>query len=161
NRNHQRGSAVCPITIHQPIQEVEDILIEHVREHVLNDEMIALVLDQIRTEIEAQLPKREADIEALEAELRTVTTEQKRLPKAVALSDDIPELVTELKQRMNRIKNLEAQIGAAKRTPAELAAMIDKVEDSMKARLADLRSALADRRDLREILMGLFPKGLE
>src|SRR5262249_44764567 len=47
------------------------------------------------------------------------------------------------------------------RTPAELSAMIDRVEDSMKARLADLRSALTDRRDLREILMGLFPKGLE
>ena len=38
--------------------------------------------------------------------------------------------------------------------------MIDQVDASMKERLADVRGALADRRDLRELLMGLFPKGL-
>jgi DNA invertase Pin-like site-specific DNA recombinase len=160
HRNHQRGSAVCPITIHQPIEEVEGLLLDHLRDHVLNDEMIALVLDEIRAEIKAQIPQREADLAALEAELSAVTTEQKRLARAVAMSDEIPELMTELKQRMSRMKNLEAQIAAARRTPAELAALSNEVETSVKERLADVRAALADRRDLRDLLLGLFPRGL-
>jgi DNA invertase Pin-like site-specific DNA recombinase len=160
HRNHQRGSAVCPITIHQPIEEVEGLLLDHLRDHVINDEMIALVLDEIRAEIEAQLPQREADLAALEAELSAVTTEQKRLARAVAMSDEIPELMTELKQRLNRMRNLEAQIAATRRTPAELVTLIDQVEASVKERLADVRASLADRRDLRELLLGLFPRGL-
>src|SRR6185436_17784060 len=84
----------------------------------------------------------------------------KRLARAVAMSDEIPELMTELKQRLNRMRNLEAQFAAARRTPAELAALIDQVEASVKERLADVRGALADRRDLRELRLGLFPRGL-
>jgi hypothetical protein len=76
------------------------------------------------------------------------------------MSDEIPELMTEPKQRLNRMRNLEAQIAAARRTPAELAALIDQVEASVKERLADVRASLADRRDLRELLLGLFPRGL-
>jgi hypothetical protein len=76
------------------------------------------------------------------------------------MSDEIPKLMTELKQRMNRTKSLETQIAAARRTPAELAALTDQVETSVKERLADVRAALADRRDLRELLLGLFPRGL-
>lgn len=161
HRHHDRGSAVCPITVHQPIEEVEDLLIDHIREHVLTPEMVDMVLGHVRAEIAAQLPQHKAEVAQLEAELKTVTTEQKRLAKAVAMSDDIPELVTELKQRLARTKHLEAQIGAARRTPAELESMIERVEKSVKQRLADVRSALADRRDLRETLMALFPKGLQ
>jgi hypothetical protein len=62
--------------------------------------------------------QREADLAALEAELSAVTTEQKRLARAVAMSDEIPELMTELKQRLNRVRSLEAQIAAARRTPS-------------------------------------------
>lgn len=45
--------AVCPITIHQPISEVEGLIFDHIREHVLNDDMVALVVAQFRAEIEA------------------------------------------------------------------------------------------------------------
>ena len=161
HRHHDRGSAVCPITIHQPIEEVEDLLIDHIREHVLAPVMVDRVLSHVRDEIAAQMPQREADIAMLEAELRTVTAEQNRLAKAIAISDEIPELMTEMKQRLARIRHLEAQIGAARRTPDELAGMVDKIEGHVKDQLADLRAALADRRDLREILMALFPKGIQ
>jgi hypothetical protein len=67
-----------------------------------------MVLGEIRAEIAAQALQREADLTQLEAELRTARAEQKRLAQAVALADDVPELVSELRQRSTRIQNLEA-----------------------------------------------------
>jgi hypothetical protein len=69
--------------------------------------------------------------------------------------------VSELKKRTFRIQQLEAQIIAAKRTPDDLAALIMKIEAGARAKLADLRNALADRRDLREVFLALFPDGLK
>ncbi len=63
-----------------------------------------MVLSHVRAEIAAQPPQRHNDIAAFEAELASVRAEQKRLAKAVALSDEVPELVVELQQRSARIQ---------------------------------------------------------
>jgi hypothetical protein len=56
--------------------------------------------------------------------------------------------------------HLEAQIAAARRTPAEAATVMAGVEEAATAKLRDLRSALADRSDLRAVFLDLFPEGL-
>jgi hypothetical protein len=160
SRHRDRGSAVCPVTVYQSKAEVEAALIDQLQTYVLGDDALAMVLGQVRAEIEAQLPQRHDDIAALEAELAGVRAEQKRLAKAVALSDDVPELVVELQQRSARIQNLEAQLIAAKRTPEELAALVDRVEANVRANVASLREALADQSDLREVFQAMFPRGL-
>jgi hypothetical protein len=53
---------------------------------VLSDGVLQLVLAEVRAGIAAQLPKHEDDT-ALEAEL---ATEQRRLAKAVAMTDEVP-----------------------------------------------------------------------
>jgi hypothetical protein len=65
-----------------------------------------------------------------------VRAEQKQLAKAVALAADIPELVAELQQRSAWIQNLEAQLIAAKSKPAELAALVNKVEANVRTNVA-------------------------
>ncbi|MBX3157655.1 MAG: hypothetical protein KF773_16910 [Deltaproteobacteria bacterium] len=109
SKRRQRGSAVCAVTVHQPMHEVEAALIDHLR-HVLGEGV--LVLAEIRSEIAAQLPKHKADTAAIEAELTTARTEQKR----VAMTDDVPELVSALKKRTVLIQH-EARLIAARRTP--------------------------------------------
>jgi hypothetical protein len=89
-RHHQRGNAVCPVTVYQRMEDVEGALVEYLQAHMLNERVLEQVLGEIREQIAAQLPKREADVSALEAELRSVRVEQKRLAKAVALADDVP-----------------------------------------------------------------------
>ncbi len=158
-KHHERGNSVCAVTVHQPMEEVENALIEHLQQHVLSEGVLDLVLAEIRTEIAAQLPQHDADLAALESEQATARAEQRRLAKAVAMADEVPELLTELKKRTLRIAHLEAQIIAAKRTPADLAALITKIEAAARSRL-DLRTALADRQDLREVFLALFPNGL-
>lgn len=114
----------------------------------------------VRDEISAQIPKRKADIEGLESELATARAEQKHLAKAIALADDVPELVTELRQRSARIQILEAQVIAAKRTPTELINLIDKIETIVRGNLRALRASLDHPTDLREVFGAMFPTGL-
>lgn len=160
SRHRDRGSAVCPVTVYQSKAEVEAALIDQLQTYVLGDDALAMVLGQVRAEIEAQLPRRRDDIAALEAELASVRVEQKRLAKAVALSDDVPELVVELQQRSARIQNLEAQLIAARRTPADLAALVERVEENVRTNVRSLRAALMEQADLREVFQTMFPKGL-
>jgi len=96
--HRDRGRSVCAVSVHQPMGEVEAALIEHLQQHVLSDDVLNLVLTEIRAEIAEQLPKQNADIAGLEAELAEVRAEQKRLARAVAMTDDVPELVSELKK---------------------------------------------------------------
>lgn len=158
-RHRDRGNAVCPVTVYQSKEEVEAALVDQLQTYVLGEQALAMVIGQVRAEIEAQLPQRHQDIAVLEADLASVRVEQKRLAKAVALSDDVPELVMELQQRSARIQNLEAQLVAARRTPAELAALVDRVEANVRARVTALRHSL-DQADLREVFQAMFPDGL-
>ena len=86
--------------------------------------------------------------------------EQKRLTKAVAMADDVPELVTELRERATRAKNLEVRIATIKRAPAELRMMIDQAEAKVRERLGNVRAALLDGSDLRQTPLRMFPEGL-
>src|SRR4051812_12509528 len=158
-RHRDRGNAVCPVTVYQSKEEVEAALVDQLQTYVLGEDALAMVIGQVRAEIEAQLPKRHEDIAALEAELASVRAEQKRLAKAVALSDEVPELVVELQQRSARIQNLEAQLIAARRTPGEMAALIDRVEANVRTNVARLRQTLVDQADLREVFQAMFPEG--
>ena len=153
SRHHQRGNSVCPVTVYQRMDDVEGALVEHISRHVLTERVLDEVLADICGQIDAKLPKREADVAGLEAELRTARAEQKRLARAVALADDVPELVSELRQRSTRIQHLEAQILTTKKTPDELTKLVKQIETTSRARLADLRAALADETTRRDAFL--------
>lgn len=160
SRHHQRGNTVCPVTVYQSTTEVESNLVDYIARHILTERVLDEVLAEIQSQIADQLPKRDADVAALEAELRDLRAEQKRLARAVALADDVPELVTELRQRSARIQHLEGQIVAAKKTPDEMTKLVKRIETSARTRLADMRAALAHETERREVFLALFPEGL-
>jgi DNA invertase Pin-like site-specific DNA recombinase len=160
SRNRDRGAEVCPVSVNQPMDEVEAALIEALQRDVLTESVLDDVVAEIRRQVEAQMPRRALDISALETELAEVRAQHKKLVKAVALADDIPELIYELKLRAERMEALQVQIATARRTPDELAALMASVVATCRARLADLRAALVDQDDLREVFAALFPTGL-
>jgi DNA invertase Pin-like site-specific DNA recombinase len=84
------------------------------------------------------------------------------LARAVATAgDDIPELVAELRVRNERIRRLEADLEASKRSPAKVAELLDRAQASARAKLADLQRGLqADMAGMREVFLALFPDGL-
>jgi len=76
--------------VYQSKAEVEVALIDQRQTYVLGDQALVMIMGHVRSEIEAQLPQRQDDIAALEAELATATAEQKRLARAVALWTSYP-----------------------------------------------------------------------
>ncbi len=159
-RRQKRGGTVCTATTQQPMDEVEALLIDYLRTNVATKSVTNLVLAELENEVVRQMPVPDLDIEGLEAELKTTRTEQRRLAKAVALADDIPELVDELHQRSARIRHLEGQLIAAKRTPQEVAKVMARVKEAVRDKLGDLQSALTNREDLRALFRAMFPEGL-
>lgn len=157
--NH-RGSKVCPVTTFQRTEEVEGALVDALQESVLIPDVLDRVLGELRREIEAQMPKAAREVAELEAELHDVRAEQKRLAKAVALTDDVPELAAELQRRAARARVLDAQIATARRTPGEVATLVAKVEREARAKVANLRAALTRPEDLRQVFKAMFPAGV-
>jgi site-specific DNA recombinase len=160
--HHTRGKAVCPVTLHQPMDIVHEALTDYLRNTVLVPSVVDVVLDSIRTEVETLVSSSARDTAVLETELAEVRAEQKRLARAVATAgDDIPELAAELRLRHERIRRLEADIASARRTPATVADLLARAEESAHQKLADLRKALeGDLPTLRGAFRGLFPEGL-
>lgn len=159
-RRHLRGPRACPVSVRQPMVDVDGALVDYVQRFILAPDMIEGVADEVRQAVEAQIPNREADLADLEGQLREVKAEQRRLTRAVALADDVPELVGELRDRAMRARSLEARIAAARRTPDEVKAKVDQAVATVRANLGDLRTALSDAEDLRTVFLRLFPDGL-
>ncbi len=66
----------------------------------------------------------------------------------------------ELRLRNDRIRRLEADLAAARRSPAMVADVLAHAETAARAKLADLRTALtADLPAMREVFQSLFPEG--
>lgn len=158
--HHKRGPAVCSVTIYQPMEEIERALVTYVDRYVLTPDVIESMAKEIRLAIQAQLPKRNADATELERELREVKAEQRRLTQAVAIAADVPELIAELRQRAVRVRSLENQIATLRRAPAELRALMDQAEATVRERLTSVRSTLLSGGDLRDVFVRLFPDGL-
>jgi site-specific DNA recombinase len=160
--HHNRGSAVCPVTIHQPMDEVDGALVDYLRRTVLTPAVLEGVVTEIRAEVARQVSAGATDAVPLRDELNRLRSEQKNLARAVATAgDDIPELVAELRLRNERIRRLEADLAAAKRTPSMVADVLAKAEEAAREKLAELGHALgSDMAGTREVFQALFPEGL-
>jgi site-specific DNA recombinase len=158
--HHKRGNAVCPVTLYQPIDEVNGALVDFLKASVLTESVVARVISEVKAQVEGELSA-PADTGAAEQELAKLRTEQKRYAAMVAQAPDIPELLVEMRKRQNRIRDLEAELGAANRLPEMKRDLLAKVERSAREKLAALREALgADREGMRQVFHALFPEGL-
>ncbi len=158
----KKGKAVCPVNLSQPMAEVDEAIARHLRDHVLTRSMVQRLIEEIDSELSRELsgPRREA--EEIVDELRVLKSEQSRLAKAVALSGDIAELVSELRKRNERIRRLEAEQQAALRTPETVRRLIAEVRATALTRAEELTSALvSDPSGAREFYLKLFPDGLQ
>lgn len=111
-RNRQRGPRACSVSVRQSMEDIDAALLSYIERELLTEEMLETVLADVRRETEKLALGGAQDVASLEDELRDLRAEQKRLAKAVALSDDIAELVSELKKRAQRVKHLEARLEA-------------------------------------------------
>lgn len=77
------------------------------------------------------------------------------------MTDDMPELLSELKQRQARIRYLEIEIATARRAPDMVAEVMATVEATARDKLTRLRETMLDDQEgLRALFLSLFPDGL-
>ena len=160
--HRNRGNAVCPVSVAQPVAVVEQAMAGYVQSIVLSSEVLQQLMVEIRREIREQAAAASHDTAPLEDELRRLRAEQKKLAEAVAASaGEIPELVDAMRTRRERIAKLEADLAVAGRTPAMTDEIIAKVEALTRGKLERLHEALAgDSAGAREVYRELFPEGL-
>jgi hypothetical protein len=106
--HHVRRGGICPVTVHQPMDDVHAARIDYLKRAVLTPSVLETVVSAIRNEVAKLLSSGAKDVTGLEKELAGLRAEQKRLARAVATAgDDIPELVAELRLRNDRIRRLK------------------------------------------------------
>ena len=162
SRHHMRGTAVCPITLRQATSEVEAALAERTAKTWFTPEFVDEIMFEMRQLLEAEVKATVRNVDAIEVELTRLRGEQRNLATAVATGGDtIPELLNELRGRNERIRTLEIDLATARRTPAMVEEMLAKAEAKARQRVADLRKALEDPADAREVFESVFlPEGL-
>lgn len=160
--HHTRGRTVCPVTVRQPVEDVESALADYLQAHALTPAVVERLLAEVRRQVERRLAADRPNTGVLETELHRLRREQKNLAEAVALGgQDVRELVQAMRHRAEHAQRLEAQLTLAKHTPRMTEDIIAKVENAVREKLADLRTALArDSAGAREVYMALFPDGL-
>src|SRR5262249_15602184 len=77
-----------------------------------------------------------------------------------ALTDDVAELVTQLRDRAARARTLETRIAAIRRAPDEDDRTAAKAEAAVREGLGDVRSDILSRADARTLFLRLFPEGI-
>ncbi len=163
SKHHMRGSSVCPVTMRQSVAEVDAAIAQKISERWLTGAFVDEVIHEMRENLELQVKATHLDAEAIETELTKLRGEQRNLATAVATGGDaIPELLSELRSRNDRIRLLEADLAAARRSPAMVEEMLTAAERKARQRVADLRATLANPGDAREVFESIFlPEGLE
>ncbi len=156
---HNRGPAVCSASVRQPREEVETALADHLRGSVLPS-LLHQVVEEVRREVDRRLAQG-ADTEAIEHELARLRAEQKNVAGAIATAGPIPELLAAMQERNDHVRQLEASLAVAQRTPEMLAEILRHVEATVGGKLDDLGAGLgADGSTARAAYHALFPEGL-
>lgn len=161
--HNKRGDKVCKVKVRQSMEAVERAVIDYLNEVVLTDAVADQIVGEIRGELQRQFSAAKQDTSVIDDELKRMRSEQRNLAAAVATGGDaIPELVAELRKRNERIRLLESDLAAAKRTPQMACEMLEKASSAVREQLSRFRDSLAEsREDVREVFHEVFQEGLQ
>jgi site-specific DNA recombinase len=154
----KRGATVCANAVEIPQEVLDDALMRAIAEALderLLDEAVATALARLRSGQEQQLDRRTQ----IERELSLIEAQEHRLVEAVKRGDPIDPLVAALRAEENRKRALTAEL-ANLADAARIAALdVKRVQQSLRARVADVRGLLGrripqTRQLLRKLLIG-------
>ncbi len=163
--HHERGSKVCPISIHQPVEDVEGSLVRYLLDHVITDEQVEGVVARAQAQSEARVNTAPEDLKRLEGDLAALQKQRGnlvRLAAHVGDGDEMPELAAHLNDVKERIRRTDAALRAARSAAQAPAADLAAFTTIIREDAAQLRQVLSEPNSpaLRETLAALFPDGL-
>lgn len=155
----QRGPEVCKNTLRRPLPIVEETVIGWLRQ-AMTPEMVLVLVANLRAEQQQEAKVGEKEIAALEREVAKTRKEIDRLVNALATMDDKPDaIVTSIAERQARVRELEAQVSAAKAAPQVVEDVLSKLTKSAYDAIHRFRETLdAHPQQAREAVASLFEK---
>ncbi len=158
--NWRLGKAACPVSLQQPMDQVEAALADYLHREVLKDGVLDELLAEVRREAQARLTT-QVDIAALDGQLKEERVQIQRLIQLAANTGDEMEMIgAEITARSARIRQLQATHDEASRPQGETLALIDQVEEEARSEVERLQSVLLSDPGSREVYRALFPDGL-
>ncbi len=141
--HRDRGPAVCDNGLRRPVATVDEAVITCIRENVLQEEVIAEALRELRRRLVERAKVVNNELPQLEREASRLRAEIDRLVNALASIDQKPEAVIQgIADRQDQLSALEARLKAAKAAPSALDLEVRRMEKEARQRLGELRAML-------------------
>lgn len=141
--HRDRGPAICDNGLRRPVATVNEAVINCIRENVLQEEVIAEALQELRRRLIERAKSVDNELPQLEREASRLRAEITRLVQVLASVDQKPEAVIQgIAERQDQLSALEARMKAAKVAPSALDLEVRRLEKEGRRRLGDLRAML-------------------
>lgn len=146
--HRDRGPAVCDNGLRRPVATVDEAVINCIKENVLQEDVIAEALRELRRRLAERAKSVDNELPQLEREASRLRAEIDRLVNALASIDQKPEAVIRgIAERQDQLSRVEARLRAAKAAPSALDLEVRRLEKEARRRLGDLRAMLGRNPD--------------
>jgi hypothetical protein len=164
---YKRGNTVCPNTLMQRVDLVDEQLLTMLEETILTTDAFAYIyrmaLEDIKKSLKDKLKEDGYDFNVLKKERDKVQRELRNFEQVIASGNSNEQVIVWMNKRVERLKQIETKIIEMEAAPKLLQLNLDKVEGEIpsivKDKIQDFRGLLrrnveSAREALKELLEG-------
>jgi site-specific DNA recombinase len=155
--HRDRSEAVCGNTLRRPVDAVDAAVIEWIQANVLQEELVADALKEVRRRLAERAERPNTELADLEAEARRLRSELDRLVNALASGVESPTIAKVIDEKEKRLTEVGARLAVLRAAPSVLDLEVRRLEKEARKRLGDLRGLLGrNPTDARRALEAIF-----
>ncbi len=149
---------VCQVKTKRPSSEVDRVVVDWMQGLLFSDDFAGVVVNELRELLTQQTATDAPELDALEAQAKTLKAEISRLVAGMARTDEAPDAIINLVAEKERtLKGVEGRLAASSAVPQVIHAKLSALEAGVRQRLADLQARyLAENPEARGMLASLL-----
>lgn len=138
-----RGDSVCGCSLRRPVDAVDQAILEWFKQNVLTEKVVLQALKEVRRLLAERSHAADQQAPKVEAEIRRLDDELRKLGQALFGSTTAPQTVLEMiAQRERQREQLRAELTMMMAAPAAVDLEIRRLEQRARQRLSDLEGML-------------------
>ena len=141
--NRKRGKSVCKNSIRRPVAEIDDVVIDWFRKHVLQEAFIVEAIRGLRRRLDARKDTMGPDLTKLETEAKKLEREMGNLAEAIASMGHSEALTDKLAEREARLTRIQAEMEATRIAPDVINLETRRMEHEARERIDQFREMLS------------------
>lgn len=143
NYHRDRGNSVCTNTLRRPVEVMDDVVLGWIERHVLNEELMLDVLDELRRRVAVRTEEAPAELAVVQKEAEGLHAEIRRLTDALATGAQSSAVIQAVAEREQRLRKLEARIEVLQAAPKAVELEVHRLRREATDRLTKLRELMA------------------